>query len=188
MSDIIEPTPISGFKVFGQQMYDFTVQGSPHKDFGLAIAIAALSEASAIETETDAYASVLRARQKKLSELGEALAILSKSIATLKVGKDKQSSDKTDADSALWTARETLNRYGVYNLPVDGDNKTTRGEIEKARTDTEYALDMENNDMQQDMITLQGLVSKRDNSFSTASKVLKKVDSTGKTIINSIRS
>ena len=48
-------------------------------------------------------------------------------------------------------------------------------------------MDVEDNDMQQDMITVQGLVSKRDNSFSTASKVLKKVNSTGETIINSIR-
>ena len=185
MSDLMEPQPISGFKVYGQQMYDFTVQGEAHKDFGTGIAIAALSEASAIETEANAFSSVLRARQTKLSELGEALAILSKCIATLRT-KDQESTDKTDPDSDLWTARSILNRYGVYNLPVDSDNKTTRGEIEKARTDTEYAMDVENNDMQQDMITVQGLVSKRDNSFSTASKVLQKVNSTGETIINTI--
>ena len=49
-------------------------------------------------------------------------------------------------------------------------------------------MDVEDNDMQQDMITVQGLVSKRDNSYSTASKMLQKFNSTGGTIINSIGS
>ena len=188
MSDIIEPTPISGFKVYGQQMYDFSVQGSDHNDFGLAIAIAAFAESTAIETETDAFSSVLRMRQTKLKELGSALSIITQSASTLKVGKDQKSSDKTDANAALWDAHDILKRYDVYDLPVSSDNKSDREHIEKARTETEYAMDMENNDMQQDMITLQGLVSKRDNSYSTASKVMKKVVSTGDSIINSIGS
>ena len=57
---------------------------------------------------------------------------------------------------------------------------------QKAQAQTEYEMDMENNDLQQDMITVQGLISKRDDSYSTAAKVLKKVNSTGNSIINSI--
>ncbi|MBO4345683.1 MAG: hypothetical protein J5833_08000 [Victivallales bacterium] len=186
MSNLIETTPISGFKVYGQQMVDYKVQGTSGQDFGTAIAIAALAESSAIEVEATAYGSVLRARQKKQNELGDALAIVSKAISTMKTGSGQKSTDKSEADSRLNNARTILNRYGVYDLPVDKDDKVQRGDAEKARSNAEYAMDVENNDMQQDMITLQGLISKRDNSFSTAAKVLKKIDSTGDSIIRSI--
>ena len=185
MANLIETNDISGFKVYGQQMVEYTVDGIAGKDFSLAIAIAALSQSTAIEVEAEAYGSVLRARQRKLAEMGDALATLSKAIATMKVGSGQQSSDKSSADAALDTASTVFGRYGV-SLPVNSDHQVTCGDAEKARNDAEYVMDMENNDMQQDMITLQGLISKRDNSFSTASKVVKKVNSTGTSIIRSI--
>ncbi len=185
MANLIEPQDISGFKVYGLQMVDYTVQGVAGRDFGTAIAIAALAESTAIETETNAYASVLRARQRKLSEIGDALAVISQAIATMKTGSGQQSGDLSHALPALDTASANLQKYGV-SLPVNSDHQITRGNAETARNDAQYALDMENNDMQQDMVTLQGLISKRDNSFSTAAKVLKKVNSTGNSIIRSI--
>ena len=186
MSNLIETQPISGFKIYGQQMYDYITAATSARDFGTAIAIASLAEASAIEAETAAYGSVVRARQKKLKELSDALAILVQAIGTLKT-ENPERTDETDAYPALKTASSTLDFYGVYTLPVK-DNKVDREHAETARTETEYAMDLENNDLQQDIITLQGLMSKRDNSFSTAAKVLKKVDSTGASIINSIGS
>ncbi len=192
MSNLIETQPISGFKIYGQQMFDYITEATSARDFGTAIAIASLAEASAIEVETIAYGSVLRARQKKLSDLGNALAIISKAIASMNRGDEPQSSDKSDADSELRTASGLLTYYGIFDkngnisLPVDKDNKVDREHAETSRTNTEYAMDLEDNDMQQDMITLQGLMSKRDNSFSTAAKILRKVDSTGASIINSI--
>ena len=184
MANLIETNDISGFKVYGQQMVEYTVEGAAGKDFGLAIAVAALAQSTAIEASAGAYGSVLRARQRKLAELGDALATLSKAIATMKVGSGQQSGDKSSADAALDTASTVFDRYGV-SLPVS-DHKVTRGDAERARNDAEYVMDMENNEMQQDMITLQGLISKRDNSFSTAAKVVKKVNSTGTSIIRSI--
>jgi len=186
MEKLIETTPIQGFKVYGQQMVEYTVDGAEGKDFAFAIAIASLAESSSIEVEADAYAAVLRTRQRKLTELGSALAILNSAIATMKTGSGQRPSDTSSADAALNTAHDIFERYGL-SLPVS-NNKVTRGDAEKGRANGEYAMDVENNDMQQDMITLQGLISKRDNSFSTAAKVLKKVDSTGKSIIRSIGS
>ena len=186
MANLIETNDISGFKVYGQQMVEYTIQGSSATDFASAIAIASLAESTAIEVEASAYADVLRARQAKLSKLGDAIAILSQAIATMKTGGGQTPSDKSDAMPALNTASSILSQYGV-SLPVSGD-KVTRGDAERARNNAQYAMDMENNDMQQDMITLQGLVSKRDNSFSTAAKVMKKISSTTTSITRSIGS
>ena len=185
MSNLIETNAISGFKVYGQQMVEYTVDGASGKDYAIAIAVAAFAESTAIENEASAYAEVLRARQRKLSELGDALATITKALTTMKL-KDQTSNDKSDADNNLITAKEILNRYGITSLTLVDTNKVTRGSAETAQADVEYAMDLEDNDMQQDMVTLQGLVSKRDNSFSTASKVIKKVDSTATSIIRSI--
>ena len=186
MSDLIETNAINGFKVYGQQMVEYTVAGNSGVDFGYAIAFASLEEAMAIEVETNAYSAVLRTRQKKLSELSDALAILTQALATMKSSGTQQSTDKSSAMDSLYTAREILNKYGVYNLTLVDGNKVERGTAQKAQAQTEYEMDMENNDLQQDMITVQGLISKRDDSYSTAAKVLKKVNSTGNSIINSL--
>ena len=61
-----------------------------------------------------------------------------------------------------------------------------RDDSENARANLEYALDVEDNDLQQDMITMQGLIGKRDNSFSTAAKVIKKVDGTADSILRTV--
>jgi hypothetical protein len=104
----------------------------------------------------------------------------------MKSSGTQQSTDKSSAMDSLYTAKEILNKYGVYNLTLVDGNKVQRGTAQNAQEQTEYEMDMENNDLQQDMITVQGLISKRDDSYSTAAKVLKKVNSTGNSIINSI--
>ena len=184
MTNLIETHAIEGFKVYGQQMVEYTVDGIAGKDFASATAIAALAESTAIEESAAAYANVIRARQKKLVDMGDVIAVLSKAMATVPV-KNQTSSDKSEADDALYTAKANLERYGVSLSLTDG-NKVTRKNAEAARNNAEYSMDVEDNDLQQDMVTLQGLVSKRDNAFSTAAKVLRKVASTGGTITRSI--
>ncbi len=184
MTNLIETHAIEGFKVYGQQMVEYTVDGIAGRDFASATAIAALAESTAIEGAAAAYANVIRARQEKLKDMGDAVAVLTKAIATMPV-KDQKSTDESSADNALQTAKTNLERYGV-TLSLTGGNKVTRKSAENARNNAEYAMDVEDNDLQQDMVTLQGLVTKRDNAFSTASKVLKKVASTGKSIIRTI--
>ena len=82
MTNLIETHAIEGFKVYGQQMVEYTVDGIAGKDFASATAIAALAESTAIEESAAAYANVIRARQKKLVDMGDAMAVLSKAIAT----------------------------------------------------------------------------------------------------------
>jgi hypothetical protein len=50
----------------------------------------------------------------------------------------------------------------------------------------QYEIDYETNEMQQDMVSLQSLVSKRDNAFSTVSSLVQKVNSTASTLIGNL--
>ena len=73
----------------------------------------------------------------------------------------------------------------MYNVKFTWDY-VRRDDLENARANVEYAMDVENNDLQQDMIALQGLIGKRDNSFNTAAKIIKKVGRTGDSMLNTI--
>ena len=200
MAQLIETTPIDGFKVYGQQMVDYTVQGEAHKAYDLAMARAAFAQTTAIELETEAYGEVLKMRQKKLEELGDCVAKLSRIIAAM----DADSSDDTYSESGLVgsinvqlpTIKETLEKYGIdlsitdLTIEFAGNNmrfcSVTYGEAETEKANAEYAMDNEDNDLQQDMVTLQGLISKRDEAFNNASKITKKYNNTARSIINMI--
>jgi len=191
MSNQIETNPIAGFQVYGVQMVEYTSEGISGRDYGTATAIASFANATAIEKETSAYAEVLRARQKKLTDLSDAMAIIAECIARLPTKKPK--SDDMVASDSLPRAKSLMERYGlsltVTEIPMPSAGTVylaRRDDLENARANVEYAMDMENNDMQQDMITLQGLISKRDNSYSTASKILKKYNDTGKSMVNNV--
>ncbi len=193
MTKLIETNQIEGFNVYGVQMVDYTSDGVRGRDFGTAVALACFASSAAIEAEATAFAEVLRARQKKLSDLNGALATLIDIMG--KFDNDEPESDDTVRDDRLPTVRDIAARYGVtvnirsLTLPIV--NSPTwylirRDDSENARANLEYALDVEDNDLQQDMITMQGLIGKRDNSFSTAAKVIKKVDGTADSILRTV--
>jgi hypothetical protein len=128
--------------------------------------------------------AVVRQRQKKVSELGDVLATLATAMASLKTGNDVSPSDHSSTswqmDVALASARTICNNYGlslnVQTKTVDGVSRhyMTRGDLMRAQDDIQYALDVEDNNLQQDMVSLQGYVSKRDSAFSTAAKIVSK--------------
>lgn len=184
MPALIQSRQIEGLSVYGVPQSEYTVDGVSGQDYAKAVATAALREAKAIEDESGAMAEVLRQRERKLDELGEALAIITKAIGTMKT-KNQKSSDKSDEDDRLSDAAATLEKYGL-SMKVE-DKKVKREDAMKAQTDTQYAIDSEDNDLQQDMVTMQGLVSKRDNAFSTAAKLLRKVNATAGEIIQGLR-
>ena len=191
MGNLIETNKIEGFSIYGVQMVEYTSDGVSGRDFATAAALAAFASSNALEVETSAYANVLRARQKKLKDLSDAVAIIASVIA--KMDPDSPESDDTVKDERLPTAQTLMNRYGLtlnvkYKDPLIGSayHYIRRDDAENGRANAEYAMDVEDNDLQQDMITMQGLVSKRDNAFSTASKILKKVANTGDSILRSV--
>ena len=184
---LVESVPIEGLSVYGVQQKNYTANGVVGCDYVKAASIAMFQEANAIESETSAYAAVLEARQKKLDELGWALAVIVKANASMKTKKQK-STDLSAADADLKTASQVLDKYrregnSDLKLPVNKDCKVQRGDATSAQSALQYEIDYETNEMQQDIVTMQSLVSKRDNAFSTAASLVKKINSTASTLI-----
>jgi hypothetical protein len=187
---IVESKPIKGLSVYGVQQKDYTVKGAQHCDYIKAATAAMFQEAGAIEKETAAYAAVLEARQEKLDELGWALSVLVEALASMKT-KNQKSKDLSAADPDLVKASQILDKYrrdsnSDMRLPVNGDNKVRRDDATSAQSALQYEIDYETNEMQQDMVSLQSLVSKRDNAFSTASSLVQKINSTASSLIGNL--
>ena len=192
MANMIEQNPIAGASVYGVEQYSYTVNGVAGKDYAAALSAASFKEAVAIEKALSAYSEVVRQRMRKLDDLGTAMAILNEAYATLKT-KEQESGDTTANMVSLATARDKAALYGVtinmtdYTIPQLGIRMcyTTRRNLMNAQNAVQYAIDKEDNELKQDTVSLNSYVSKRDNSFSTASKLVRKaLDASGSTIGN----
>ena len=184
MSNLIVATEIAGASVYGVRQMQYTVNGVSNQDFATALTAAAFKQSVAIEDAAGSFVSVVRKRQQKVNDLGDVLAVLAKAVASMKP-KDGQSSDKSDADNALITAAEKADLYGI-GIPLTDGNKITRGNALTAQNDIQYALDVEDNNLQQDTVSLQSLLTKRDNAFSNAAKIVKKSLNASAAVIGNI--
>jgi argininosuccinate lyase len=195
MSGLIQSQEIQGGAVYGVKQMEYTVDGVSGKDYTAALTAAAFRQSVAIEDATASYAEVVRQRQKKVSELAEALAILTDNVATLKTGKDVSNDDWTDSTTAMTKAAEILDKYGISHnivkvevLAVLGHDvsRIQRRYAQKTQTNVQYEMDKEDNNLQQDLVTLNSFVSKRDNAYSTASKLVKKAENAASSTISNI--
>lgn len=187
---LVESVPIKGLSVYGVRQKDYVVKGVSGCDYAKAASAAMFCEARAIEAEASAYAAVLKAREKKLDELGWALSVVVRAVTSMKNSK-QESGDMSEVDADLRTASQVLDKYrrdtnADMNLPVDGSCKVRRDDATMAQSAIQYEIDYETNEMQQDMVTMQSLVSKRDNAFSTASSLVQKINSTADALIGNI--
>ena len=103
--------------------------------------------------------------------------------------KDQESSDKTAYFTELYKAYQTaVYKYGItlsYDAISGSSMRMTRRQVMNAQNSVQYAIDTEDNNLKQDMVTFQSLMSKRDNSFSTAAKLVRKAgNAAGSTIGN----
>lgn len=185
MNQTIVPTEIPGGAVYGVKQYDYTVDGARGKDYAVALASAAFKESVAIEQFASSFAEVVRQRERKVSDLGEILACLAQAVARLPV-KDQSQNDAVSINNAAWVNGTALG-YGITLVFNYNTDQMTRGNLQRGQNDVQYALDVENNNLQQDSVTLQGLVSKRDNAFSTASKIISKCQKADKSTISNIQ-
>ena len=190
MANMIDRNPIAGASVYGVEQYSYTVNGVAGKDYAAALSAASFKEAVAIEQALSAYSEVVRQRMRKLDDLGTVMAILNEAYATLKT-KEQESGDTTANMVSLATARDKAALYGVTINMTDATIAgirfcyTTRRDLMNAQNAVQYAIDKEDNELKQDTVSLNSYVSKRDNSFSTASKLVRKaLDASGSTIGN----
>ena len=189
MADLIESNRIPGAAVYGVEQYSYTVDGVSGKDYAAALSVASFKEAVAIEKALGAYSEVVRQRIRKIDDLGGVMAILNMAYATLRV-KDQESGDKTSYFTELYDAYQTATvKYGIsmsYSGISGKSMQMTRKQVMNAQNAVQYAIDREDNDLKQDTVSLNSYVSKRDNSFSTASKLVKKALNASASTIGSI--
>ena len=156
-----------GLTVLGTVQNAYAVNGVHGQDYGAAVSKAALCRTAALEETMQSFSTLLRTRQKKLDDLGNALAALNEAFAQK---GDKGTSDNLPVNSSAVT---TLRRYGFT-----ASTQMTFPDIMKLQQNVQFALDQEDNELQQDMTSLQSYVSKRDDAMEMANKLLTKVNST----------
>ena len=183
---LIQTTVIPGGAVYGVQQLSYVVDGEAGKDFGAALATAAFRQTVAIETAAASYSDVVRVRQRKVEDLGKILAILNKAFAQLPVGKKAESDDTVTIEDGHWV-NTTASGYGLTLVFKEGTSDMRRDNLMRAQNDIQYALDTEDNNLQQDLIGLQSLFSKRDNAYSTASRIVRKADDAASSTIGNIQ-
>jgi len=174
MADAIQQTDIKGFSVYGQQQVDYTVQGVVHQDFASAVAAAALGRTLSLEAATSAVTAGIRLRMTKLEDLGNCMGVISKYVATM---ADEDTDDEASGADILQVKRK-LESYGINAsyISVDGSNgKIEKGDLSRLQAEIQYAMDREDNDLQQDMTAVQGYINKRDQGYQTAYAVIRKV-------------
>ena len=199
MANLIAANEIPGASVYGVAQVNYTVDGEAGNDYAAALTAAAFREATAIERAASSYMVVVRQRQVKVSELGDVLATLATAVGSLKADKhngaspDDPSATSWQMDVAFRNARNTCAKYNLsLNVREKRDSDgwlryyMTRGDLMTSQNDIQYELDVEDNNLQQDMVSLQGFVSKRDAAFSTASKIVSKSHNAADSTIGNI--
>lgn len=180
MANLVEANNIAGLVVYGQQQVDYTVEGTSGCDFGRAVARASMLRAVAVESVLSAISGLVRKREQKLSDLGLALSYVAEACAQF---HEDSHTDDTTTTSGLATAKGLLNKYDIDSSTIDYKDNKKKGQIkcensQRLQTDVQYELDKEDNYLQQDMVSLQGYFSKRDQALSIAASMVKKVNKT----------
>lgn len=209
MVPTVKPHEI-GLTVYGIRQVDYALDGeSGLLSFEQVVANSSFQQAAVIDRQTQTVASALKLRQHKTDDLGRALALLDGILCSY-TAKNPTSDDKSnywlpnEQKAAVTALLDRVGKYGntITNSMVDEIKKghttekrpgqfcvvITRGTAMRAQTAVEQMIDTENNNIQQEMNTLQGFVSKRDKAYQNASKVIRKYDGTADNILKAMRS
>lgn len=179
----IEPIG-SGYKPFNFEQVNYYIGGDHSRvhDYEELVVTVSLDRAYALEGEVEPLANLVRARNAKLTALGNAMADVAAASASL---SDKDLKDTTYLSNA-GTHRNTLNVYGLNDKAyITDDGKISKEMTQKLQAKLKYAIDVEDNNLQQDVVSLQSYMTKRDDAFSTASQLMRKISQTReKTLAN----
>jgi hypothetical protein len=170
--------------VYGVKIRNYSFDGKS-VDHSLALALASLQQSEAIESILPALNAAIENRQRKVSDLAEVLSTITEAIGSMDP-KDNDTSKKSGIDSSKLTrANSLLAAYGIKQMSLS-DGQVTYKVAYYKQADVQAALDTENNELQQNMIQIQSYVTKRDNAFSVANKVIQKENATARETINAM--
>lgn len=175
MADV-ETCNIAGCSVYGVQQVQYRVNGSERCDYARTLAAISLTRAASIEDDVGAITYLLRLRMKKIEDLGAAMAAVEKALIATD-GEGAKVTDKLGSyyDQHLAGPINTLVACGVEISASIRNSNMTRGDLQKVETRAKYVLDKEQNELQQDSLSVQNMISKRDSAYSNASSLMKKV-------------
>jgi hypothetical protein len=183
MENLIQANIISGASVYGVSQMSYTVDGVAGQDYIAALTAASFKESVAIEEMASAYSVGIRQREKKIEDLGSALAVINSAMATMNPKSNDTSRTGTHPD--LPRVSELLSRQYGISIGNNGTSITFANAL-NAQSNIQYKMDVEDNDLQQDMVSLQSMISKRDNAFSTASKLVRKANNASRNTISNM--
>ncbi len=174
------------------KFYDYTfVVGTKRVMMDFQDLMVAVSEkrAVAVEGEVNPMSVRMRARNTYLDQLGAALAEATKVQAAF----DSQAEGGTEM--AGWLTKETVATIrragaGSYlnrdNPNVAGEADATKAGIEGIIQKLKSTIDGLNNEAQTDMTRLQGLIDRRDESYSTATNLMTAISDTRSNLIRNL--
>ena len=178
--------------VWGVPQHSYTVEGVAGQDFAAALTIATFKEATAIEAAAQSYTAIVKQRQQKVEDLGSSLSCIAFAISTMDP-KSNDTGKKSWTCHEVYQAQEKVSKYGLsigydgvsYSSDTGGKAYITYRNATKAQNNIQYEMDKEDNELQQDIVALNSLMSKRDNAFSTAARIVRKAfNATATTIRN----
>lgn len=175
------PVISDGLSAWGVNVVSYEINGEEIDFQDLLIRISE-QRAATVETEIKPMSTRMSTRNKKLDDLGEALAI----IADVQ-GKITDTSKDSEGTSDAKISDAAARGLAMVGLTVKPGEKLT---LKKSVSDyyqqlIKTKLDSYNNASNKDMTRLQSLVDKRDESYSTATSLMQAVaDTRSNTIKN----
>ena len=175
----IVPANIKLSQSWGVEFGDYFYNGKTVDLQDVAI-IVAERRATSVEGEVAPLSTRIQNRNKKLEDLGNVLADLTKlqsQFPSDAKGSDPKGSLKQSSIVILQQVFGSLD-FSMLNM--------TKYEVEEWLQKVKSKIDALNNEAQKDMTRLESLVNRRDEAFSTASDLMSKVGDTRSNLIRNL--
>lgn len=186
MANGIESIPLDGtaqLSKYNVTFYNYKLNSSPVDYEHLAVTISK-QRASAVEREVTPLAALMRKRNIVLEDLGNALAFCSSYQAMF--NEDSKGGEVTGFGQECY---DLCVKHGItpgaYPLAGVG-HVITKSNLERLVQVLKTKIDALNNDAQTDMTSLQSLVDRRDQAYTTATELMNKISDTRGTAIKNV--
>ena len=178
MAEIV-PANIKLSQSWGVEFGDYIYDGKRVDLQDVAI-IVAERRATSVEGEVAPLSTRIQNRNKKLEDLGNVLADLTKlqsQFPSDAKGTDRKGSLQQSSFEVLREVFGTLD-FSLLNM--------TKYEVEEWLQKVKSKIDALNNEGQKDMTRLQSIVDRRDEAFSTASDLMSEISDTRASLIRNM--
>jgi len=179
----IERNAVELSQTWGATFNDYAIEDGAGKtskvDFQDLMVSISQYRAVAVEDEVTPLTSRIRQRNADLDELGQALADLTKQQAAFK--SDAEGSSQSGTSVSQKTA-DTIKKFFGYTMTLNEFKQWNEFYLQLVKS----KIDALNNAAQGDMTRLQGLVDRRDESYSTATNLMSAISDSRSNLIRNL--